>query len=183
MHILKSNLYTFIENFNENKILNLTKNCSVIFRNYKKKTDLRTIIKINKICKRNRLKLYLANDIKLALQANLNGVYIPSFNKSLNLNNFRNNKKNFTILGSAHNILELKFKEKQGVDFVFLSPLFLTKNYQNNLGIIKFNLISNMSNKSIIALGGIRKNNLNKLKLVNAVGFSGITFFNSRHGI
>ncbi len=159
--------------------MNLKKNSSVIFRNYEKKVNLRSIIKFNKLCKSNRLKFYLTNNIKLALQANLNGVYIPSFNKSLNLNNFRNNRKNFTILGSAHNILELKFKEKQGVDFIFLSPLFLTKNYQKNLGIIKFNLISNKTKKPIIALGGIRKNNLNKIKLINAIGFSGITFFNS----
>lgn len=158
--------------------MNLKKNSSVIFRNYQKKVDLRSIIKFNKLCKRNRLKFYLANNIKLALQANLNGVYIPSFNKSLNLNNFRNNRKNFTILGSAHNILELKFKEKQGVDFIFLSPLFLTKNYKNNLGVIRFNLISKKTKKPIIALGGVRKSNLNKIKLINAVGFSGITFFN-----
>ena len=158
--------------------MNLKKNSSVIFRNYQKKVDLRSIIKFNKLCKRNRLKFYLANNIKLALQANLNGVYIPSFNKSLNLNNFRNNRKNFTILGSAHNILELKFKEKQGVDFIFLSPLFLTKNYKNNLGVIRFNLISKKTKKPIIALGGVRKSNLNKIKLINADGFSGITFFN-----
>jgi len=43
----------------------------------------------------------------------------------LNLNNFRNKRKNFTILGSAHNISEIKFKEKQGVNLIFVSPLFL----------------------------------------------------------
>ena len=158
--------------------MNLSNNCNVIFRNYHKKIDLEKIIKIKKICKKNRIRLYLANDIKLAIQANLDGVYIPSFNKSLNLNNFRNNRKNFTILGSAHSISEIKFKERQGVNFIFLSPLFLTKNYQRNLGIIRFNLMSKISNKAIIALGGIRKNNLNKLKIVNAAGFSGITIFN-----
>ena len=179
MHFTKINLYTFIDDFDENKILNLKKNSGVIFRNYKKKIDLKTVKKFHKLCKKNKLRFYLSNNIKLALQANLNGVYIPSFNKSLNLNNFKNNRKNFTILGSAHNILELKLKEKQGVDFIFLSPLFLTKNYQDNLGVIKFNLISQKAKKPIIALGGVRKNNLNKINLVNAVGLSGITFFNS----
>lgn len=174
-----TNLYTFIDDFDQNKILNLKKNSNIIFRNYQKKVSLKALIKFNKICKKNRLKLYLANNIKLALQANLSGVYIPSFNKSLNLNNFKNNRKNFIILGSAHNIMELKFKEKQGVDFIFLSPLFLTKNYKKKLDIIKFNLISKITNKPIIALGGIRQYNLNKIKLTNSVGFSGITFFNS----
>ena len=157
--------------------MNLSIKCNVIIRNYNKKFDLETIFKIKKICKKKGLKLFLANNPKLAIQANLDGVYIPSFNKSLNLNNFRNKKKNFIILGSAHNISEIKLKEKQGVNLIFLSPLFLTKNYQNNLGVVKFNLMSKITNKSLIALGGIRKNNLNKLKMIDAIGFSGITFF------
>jgi thiamine-phosphate pyrophosphorylase len=179
MHLSNYNLYTFVDNLNEKKILNLKKNCNVIFRNYQKKVTLKTVINFNKICKANKIGFFLANNIKLALQANLSGVYIPSFNKSLNLNNFRNSRKKFTILGSAHNITELKLKEKQGVDLIFLSPLFLTKSYRKSLGVTKFNLLSSISKKPIIALGGIRKYNLNKIKLIKIVGFSGITFFNT----
>ena len=80
-------------------------------------------------------------------------------------------------MGSAHNISEIKFKEKQGINLIFLSPLFLTKNYRNCLDIVKFNLISRITDKKIIALGGIRIKNLNKLKMLNAIGFSGITIF------
>ena len=178
MHISQFNIYTFIDSFDENKILNFSSNHSVIYRNYEHKIDLKTIFQIKKVCKRNKIKFYLANNIKLALQANLDGVYIPSFNRSLNLNNFKNKRKNFTIMGSAHNISEIKFKEKQGINLIFLSPLFLTKNYNNCLGIIKFNLISRLTNKKVIALGGIREKNLNKLKILNVVGFSGITIFN-----
>lgn len=159
--------------------MNLKKNYNVIFRNYKNKMNLKSILEFKKKCKIKKLKFYLADNIKLAIQAKLDGVYIPSYNKSLNLNNFKNLAKNFVILGSAHNIKELKIKEKQGVNFIFLSPLFLTKDYKNTLDIIKFNLLSKISKKPIIALGGIRKKNLNKIKLINAIGFSGITFFYS----
>jgi len=178
MHFDKNQLYTFIDKFDKKKISNFKNIKNVIFRNYKKKIDLKTIIKIKKECKNKKLKFYLSNDIKLALKANLDGVYIPSFNTSLNLNNFRNKKKNFKVLGSAHNLQEIKFKERQGVEIIFLSPLFLTKNYKYNLGIVKFNLISRKSKKSLIALGGIRKNNQNQLKMINAKGYSGITIFN-----
>ena len=178
MHISQFNIYTFIDSFDENKISNFSSNHSIIYRNYEHKIDLKTILQIKKVCKKNKIKFYLANDIKLALQANLDGVYIPSFNKNLNLNNNKKKKKNFTIMGSAHSISEMKFKEKQGINLIFLSPLFLTKNYNNCLGIIKFNLISRLTNKKVIALGGIREKNLNKLKILNVVGFSGITIFN-----
>jgi thiamine-phosphate pyrophosphorylase len=38
-------------------------------------------------------------------------------------------------------------------------------------------LLSKLTNKKIIALGGISNKNLNKLKLINLSGFAGISFF------
>ena len=110
------------------------------------------------------------------MSLNLDGVYIPSFNKKLNFCKY-NLKKNFTILGSAHNIHEIKIKEKQGVKFVFLSPLFKTKDYKKGLEIIRFNMLSRLTKMKVIALGGITKKNYNKLKITNAYGFSGISYF------
>ena len=118
----------------------------------------------------------MANNIKLAINLNLDGAYIPSFAKNLNIKNYKFKKK-FLLMGSAHNINQIKQKEKQNVDLIFLSPLFKTKNYKNGLGIIKFNLLSNLSKKKIIALGGINKKNIKKLKLTNTYGFSGISYF------
>ena len=80
-------------------------------------------------------------------------------------------------MGSAHNVVEIKQKEKQGVELLFLSPLFKTKDYKKELGIIKFNFLSNLSKKKIIALGGINEKNIKKLKLTNTYGFSGISYF------
>ena len=50
---------------------------------------------------------------------------------------------------------EIKIKEKQGVNIIFLSSIF--KENKNYLGINKFKLLSNLTNKKIIALGGISK--------------------------
>lgn len=115
----------------------------------------------------------------MALQANLDGAYIPSFNKSLNLNNFHNKfyKQGFKIIGSAHSLLEVKYKEKQGINLIFLSPLFLTKNYQSSLNVVKFNLIAIKTNSRLIALGGISQKNINKISMLKIIGFSGISYF------
>ena len=59
-------------------------------------------------------------------------------------------------MGSAHNIYQIRQKEKTKYRLTFLSP-FKTKDYKNGLGIIKFNLLSNLTKKKIIALGGINK--------------------------
>ena len=81
-------------------------------------------------------------------------------------------------MGSAHNNKEIKLKEKQGVNIIFLSSIF--KENKNYLGINKFKLLSNLTNKKIIALGGISKKNIKKLKLVNCFGFAGISFFQKK---
>ena len=71
-------------------------------------------------------KLYLSNNVKLALILNLDGAYIPAFNRDLRCNSYHFKKK-FKIIGSAHNLKELRTKELQNVDYLFLSPLFLSK--------------------------------------------------------
>ena len=84
-------------------------------------------------------------------------------------------KKKFSIIGSAHNIKEIRAKEIQKVDKIFISSLF--KKNKNYLGINKFKLISNYTKKKVVVLGGVSQNNLNKLKLINSSEFAGISYF------
>jgi thiamine-phosphate pyrophosphorylase len=175
MHYNLTTKYYFISNFDTNNIDQQDKQTIIIYRNYSsKKIDKTKILKLRNYCKKKGLKFYLSNDIKLAINLNLDGVYIPSFNKKFNhLSYFY--KKNFEIIGSAHNNKEIKIKELQKVNTIFLSSLF--KKNKNYLGINKFKLLSNLTNKKIVALGGISNKNLNKLKLINLSGFAGISYF------
>ena len=152
-------------------------NTGIIYRNYNEKNNLNTIIKIKKYCKKKGYKFFLSNNTRLAINLDLDGVYIPSFNRDLNHLSFSKRKK-FLIMGSAHNNKEIKLKEKQGVNIIFLSSIF--KENKNYLGINKFKLLSNLTSKKIIALGGISKKNLKKLKLVDSFGFAGISFFQKK---
>ena len=110
----------------------------------------------------------------MALKLNLDGAYIPSFNYSIKHLAF-SFKKNFLIIGSAHNIKEIKTKEIQRVSKIFISSLF--KKNKNYLGINKFKKISTLTNIKVVALGGISKKNINKLKLLNTSEFAGISYF------
>ena len=173
MHIV--NKYYFINKFDTNIINNQDKQTAIIYRNYNSKIlDQNLILKIKKYCKLRKIKFYLSNNIKLALKLNLDGVYIPSFNKSKRHLSF-SLKKKFEIIGSAHNIKEIKTKEIQNVNSIFISSIF--KKNKNYLGINKFKLISNLTKKKVVALGGISRKNINKLKLLNNSEFAGISYF------
>ena len=53
----------------------------------------------------------------------LSGVYLPAFNKKKIIKKFKL-RKNFQILGSAHNLIEINRKIEQGCEIIFLAPLF-----------------------------------------------------------
>ena len=119
----------------------------------------------------------LSNNVKLAIKLDLDGAYIPSFNKSKSHLAF-SLKTKFNIIGSAHTIKEIRTKEIQNVNKIFISSLF--KKNKNYLGINRFKLISNYTKKKVVVLGGVSKNNLKKLKLLNASEFAGISFLSKK---
>ena len=167
--------YYFISKFDTNIIDKLDKDTSVIYRNYNSKKKCPTLIlNIKKYCKKKSIKFYISNDIKLAVKLGLDGVYIPSFNTSLRHLAY-NFKKDFKIIGSAHNLKEIRTKEKQKVEKIFLSSLFKTN--KNFLGIYKFKLLTKLTNKKIVALGGISYKNLRQLNIIQLADFAGISFF------
>ena len=175
MHDFLITKYYFINKFDSNNINQQDKRTVIIYRNYScNKVDELLILKLKKFCKMKGKQFYLSNNIKLAIKLNLDGVYLPSFNKNLNHLNY-SLKKKFQIVGSAHNLKEIKNKENQKVNKIFLSSLF--KKNKNFLGINKFKLLSNLTKKKIVVLGGISSSNIKQLKLLNISGFAGISYF------
>jgi thiamine-phosphate pyrophosphorylase len=174
MHFKNLKKYYFINKFDPTHIKKLNKDVSIIYRKYTSKIDENLIFKIKNFCKKDGRKFFLSNNFKLAVKFGLDGVYLPSFNKKQNHQIYLR-RKNFLILGSAHNIKEIKEKERQQVDIIFISSLF--KNKKTFLGLNKFNILSKHTKSKIVALGGINKENFTKLKLLNIFGFAGITFF------
>jgi thiamine-phosphate pyrophosphorylase len=66
----------------------------------------------------------------------------------------------------------------QKVDVIFIASLFNKK--KTYLGINKFMILTNLTRKKIIALGGINEGNFKKLNLLNIYGYSGISLFSSK---
>ena len=167
--------YYFINKFDTNNIDKQDKQTTIIYRNYSTKTlDETLILKIKKYCKKKSINFYLSNNVKLAIKLGLDGAYIPAFNNSIKHLAY-SYKKNFQIIGSAHNLKQIREKENQNVSKIFLSSLF--KKNKNFLGINKFKLLSKLTKKNIVVLGGISNKNKKKLSLLDLSDFAGISYF------
>ena len=174
MHNSYPKQYYFINKFDEEIIQKQSKNTAIIFRNYTKQSNEEDIVGIKNYCKKLKLKFFLSNNLKYALKLGLDGAYIPSFNRDMRHLSY-NLPTNFLIIGSAHNLKEIREKEIQKVKVVFISSIF--KKNKNYLGLNKFKLISKLTSRKIIALGGITRKNKKKLSLINSYGFAGISYF------
>ena len=177
MHKLNFKKYYFISEYDTNLIKHQDKETNIIYRNYKDEIDIHKLIILRDFCKKKGCNFFLSNNIKLAIKLNLDGAYLPSFNRNFNHLAYTFKKK-FIILGSVHNIKELNIKKLQLVEYFFLSSLF--KKNENYLDTLKFKLFESYINKNIIALGGISEKNLKKLNLLNVSGFAGISLFKKK---
>jgi thiamine-phosphate pyrophosphorylase len=72
--------------------------------------------------------------------------------------------------------MEIKKKKDQGCEAIFLSPVFRIEKSRKYLGVCKFNLLTHKYKNKFIALGGIRKQNTNILKMLNIYGMAGISY-------
>ena len=174
MHKNIPNKFYFINSFKKNNIDKLDNNTGVIYRNYNKKLNFGEISNIKNYCSKKKIEFYLSNNYKVAMKLGLDGAYIPSFNKNFRHLNYYT-KPSFITLGSAHNIKELRLKEIQKVELIFISSIF--KKNKNFLGIYKFIKLRELTKRKVIALGGISKSNKKKFRLLSVDGFSGISYF------
>jgi thiamine-phosphate pyrophosphorylase len=178
MHNKILNKYNFIKEFDQSHLDKQDKKTIIIFRNYIQQIDEELILTIKNYCKKKGNKFLISNNIKLAIKLNLDGAYIPSFNKDKKHLSY-SFKKKFILLGSAHNIFEIKIKEKQNISKIFLSPLFKTAKKKENLGIYKFMKLARKTKKTVVCLGGVNKNNLKKIQMMGFDNIGSITMLNN----
>ena len=178
MHNKILNKYNFIKEFDQSHLDKQDKKTIIIFRNYIQQIDEELILTIKNYCKKKGNKFLISNNIKLAIKLNLDGAYIPSFNKDKKHLSY-SFKKNFILLGSAHNIFEIKIKENQNISKIFLSPLFKTAKKKENLGMYKFMKLARETKKTVVCLGGVNKNNLKKIQMMGFYNIGSITMLNN----
>jgi len=168
MIIIKNNYYLYIENIKDldPDTIKTNKKINVVLRNTKN-NKISEIINYRLKCRSRKIKLYIANDDKIAVKCKADGLYISAYNK-------KKYYTNIAKIGSAHNIKEINEKKFQNCNSIIYSPLLKTHypNKKKYIGVIKFNLFSKSIDKKLIPLGGINNQTLLKLNLVKCDSFA-----------
>ena len=169
----KNKYFLIIENTKDIDLKNikLRNKIYIVYRNLKKQEEMVDLYKFTRTCKLKGIKFYIANNIRLAISVRADGLYISAHNNSLRYLSHKNSK--FEMIGSAHNLKEIKIKILQGCHAILYSKLF-TVSYDMKspfLGVIKFNNISSI-HKVLVPLGGINLDNLNSLNMIKSSGLA-----------
>ena len=177
MFACKKKYYLIIESIKDINLRNIKSynKFLIIYRNQGIKENLRDLRKFRKTCRIKLIEFYVANDMKLAILLRADGIYLSSYNKTYKILNLK--RLNFKIIGSAHNINEIVFKIKQGCSYILLSKLFPVDYEEKSkyLNVVKFNTFSKNFPRKLIPLGGIKINNLNKLRITDCEAFALLT--------
>ena len=174
MFAFKQKYFLIIESIKDINlsIKNKSNKINIIYRNKKKIDNINELNQFRRICKQKRLSFFVSNNLKLASELKADGIYISALNKDLSLNKLKNSK--FKIIGAAHNFKELNTKIMQGCDDILFSRIFKTSyvDKPDYFGLIKYNLLTLKFKNKIVPLGGIRLENLNKLKITKCDAFA-----------
>ncbi len=174
MFILKKKYFLIIKNIEDINLSDIKRynKYFIIYRNNDNIDNIKELQKFRKTCRLKLIKFIVANNLKLAVQLNADGIYLSSYNKKFIYFNAR--RKNFITIGSAHNLREIYIKKKQNCKYILLSKLF-TVDYDkkaSTLGVTKFNKLAIGNKNKLVPLGGIKISNLNNLKNLNCEAFA-----------
>ena len=174
MFALKKKYFLIIESIKDINlsVKNKSNKINIIYRCKKKIENIHELNQFRRICKQKHVSFFVSNDLKLASILKADGIYISAFNKDLSLNRLKNSK--FEIIGSAHNLKEINTKIMQGCKNILFSRIFKTSYFDkpSYFGIVKYNLFTLKFKNKIVPLGGIRLENLNKLKIIKCDAFA-----------
>jgi thiamine-phosphate pyrophosphorylase len=137
----------------------LPRGAGVVFRHYVAADRWAVYARVRRVARRRGLVLVVAGEARLP---GADGVH--------------NRRGPGLRTGAAHGVAELRRREREGVDLVFVSPVFATQSHAGAavLGPVRFGLIARLARMPVIALGGMDAAKFSRLERLGAFGWAGI---------
>ena len=132
---------------------------------------------VRELTKKYDTLLLINERFDVALAVGADGVHLPenSFPPSV----VKRINPNFIVGFSAHSLESALYAEREGADFITLSPIFKTSSHPEAtpLGLKTLKEVSKLVSIPVFALGGITKERMKMCYKNGAYGVAGITMF------
>jgi len=154
----------------------LPRGSTLIFRHYDAPDRSVLAIKIAVICRKNRLKLRVADDLTLAIRLRA-GLHLPDFRTRCASPRIRLwQRRGGTLTAAAHGRSGLRRAAKLGAEAALLSPVFATRSHPGvkPLGMLAFRRLARAATLPVIALGGVDRTSVLLLKQAPIAGIAAV---------
>ncbi len=134
-------------------------------------------LKLRKITLKYSALLLINERFDIALAVSADGVHLPenSFPPSV----VKRIAPDLMVGFSAHSLESSLYAEREGADFITLSPIFPTLSHPEAkpLGLDELERVANKVNIPVYALGGVNEENMEECLKKGAYGIAGISIF------
>ena len=132
---------------------------------------------VRKLTKKYDALLLINERFDIALVVEADGVHLPE--KSFPPSVVKKINPKFIVGFSAHSLESAKYAQKEGADFITLSPIFKTSSHPEAepIGLKVLKEVSETVNIPVYALGGITWDRIKVCYKNGAYGIAGITMF------
>jgi thiamine-phosphate pyrophosphorylase len=159
----------------------LPEGTGIIYRHFGDPEAFDTACALKTIANERNLKLFIGEDIDLALKIKADGVHLRDQNLERALD-IRHQYPQLNISGACHSIERLKTIDAKNFDGLFISPIFQSQS-PSAIGVFPIGLegikaFCALSPVAIYGLGGIGPENAKSLITSGLAGFGAIDTFN-----
>ena len=126
---------------------------------------IREAVEIGNICHNHNIPLIINDNVEVALKSGADGVHVGAEDKPVaEIRKYTG--KDFIIGATAKTVAQAKLAEKSGADYLGVGAVFPSPTKRNAIRITNEQLreISSAVNFPVVAIGGINKDNITKLK-------------------
>ncbi|MFN3870756.1 MAG: thiamine phosphate synthase [Aquificaceae bacterium] len=134
-------------------------------------------LKVREITKEYKALLFINERVDIALAVSAEGVHLPQ--KGFPPSVVKKIAPNLLIGYSAHSLEDALYAQKEGADFITLSPIFKTKSHPEAqpIGLEKLREVAQRVSIPVYALGGITWDKIKLCYKNGAYGIAGIGLF------
>ncbi len=165
-------------------VRHLPSGSAVILRHYSDPSRAEIAASLIKETKGRHIKILISGDVRLAVHVGAQGIHIPESMAKSGTKTWKHWLKPYWLVTAAAHSQKALLRAKQlGANAALLSPVFSTTSHPNTIpiGVLRFTSWSRNSPLAIYALGGVTKNNAQRLKESKIQGIAGISCFINKY--